>query len=161
LDAISQSTPSDIEVQVEKSECNIFYIPAIKAYNVFYFPINNYNSTLALDYITRLGRMIKVKPRLVWRFTLRPGPFVISTFNPLGEVTGGEINLLYADLSDSNPAAMRETVSAYKKRVGEEELIGVQKFNSIRLALLNLILYVDDNLQIVRAEASDWLGEDR
>lgn len=159
LDAITRSTPTVDEARTAMKKSNIFYLPS----NVpdvsdgFYF--GYYNSSLAMSYISRLANMIKDDIRLVERFTNRPGPFLISTLHPLGVITEDEFPLLYADLSVSNPAAMNEIVSAYKRQIRTETIDGLERFHPLRLRLLNLILNADDDLKIVRVEAAEWKGK--
>ena len=90
-----------------------------------------------------------VSPGLSARLATGEGPFLISTPEPVGEIEKERIVLLYAELSSANPAAMDEIVGAYKRRVGKG-IRAIERFRSLRLALLDLILDADDNIKIVR-----------
>ena len=117
----------------------------------------DYNSSLARSYISRLSVMIKEDNEFIGRFTTKPGPFLVSTLYPLGRITQGIFSLLYADLSEANPAAINEIVRAYKSHISNETVDGIERFNPLRLILLNLLLNFDDDLKIVRVAAADWL----
>ncbi len=58
--------------------------------------------------------------------------------------------MLYADLSKTNPAAMKEIVSTYKCYVTEETNNEAGVLKPLRLSLLNVILNADNNLKITK-----------
>jgi len=58
--------------------------------------------------------------------------------------------MLYADLSKTNSAAMKEIVSTYKRYVTEETNNEAEVLKPLRLSLLNVILNVDNNLKIAK-----------
>jgi len=156
LEAIAKTTlwAKDLE-EFTKEETHLFYIPAIAKGKEITLP--NYNSTLSLRYIATLRRMIKKdNPDLANRLTARPGPFLISALKPIGKIDTVQTDLLYADLSKTNPAAMGEVVAAYKHRISSKSVSQIERFNPFRLSLLNLILNADDNVVLVKAALADW-----
>jgi len=158
LHAITISTPMPHETRPIEEQTNIFYIPCKEEVEgEGKFDLSNYNSALAMQYIDRLAGMMNNLDALRNRFTRRPGPFLISTQYPLGALREGDLTLLYADLSDSNPAAMPEIVAAYKSYVCEARTEAVNRFNPLRLTLLNWFLNLDDDIQIVKVAAAAWL----
>ena len=149
LEAIGGSTLSVSEGgQVDKAGTNVFMIPLTA--EVAEPTRNSYNGVLSLRYISLLSAMVRdVSPGLSTRLASGEGPFLISTPEPVGEIEKERIVLLYAELSSANPAAMDEIVGAYKRRVGKG-IRAIERFRSLRLALLDLILDADDNIKIVR-----------
>ena len=149
------TTPKNVSESMPK-ETNIFYIPAKKHGEVKAVSLSGYNSTLSMKFISNLAKLIRNNRALVLRFTSRPGPFLISTFDPAGKITSQDAPFLYADLSETNPDAMKEVIKAYKLRISGEQINEVTKFSFFRLKLLNFILNADDNLTIVKAALADW-----
>lgn len=156
LDSIVASTLGTEEAdQLPKEETNLFYIPAIGGGKK---PgLENYNSTLAMRYLLILSRLARDSNRtLAERLSVRPGPFLISTLKPLGEIGKDQADLLYTDLSGTNPAAMVEIVAAYKRRISIQDVKEIERFWPLRLALLNLILNADDNVKLVKVALAEW-----
>ena len=107
-----------------------------------------------------LSKMIKHdNPNLADLLTDRPGPFLISTLMPIGEIGKDQTDLLYTDLSTTNPAAMAEIVAAYKRRISSKSVNKVEHFWPLRLALLNIVLNADDNVKLVKVALAEWLPE--
>lgn len=149
LQAIHLSTLSKPESgDIEKEETNIFLIPTVAETEE---PSrHNYNSIVSLRYLSLSGSLTrKSDSGLADKLIAGEGPFLISTPQPLGEMQKTEVELLYADLSSTNPAAMDEIVGAYKQRIGKD-VQTIERFKSLRLAVLDLILDVDDNIKIVQ-----------
>lgn len=158
LNAIIGSTDTVSEARTNRAESNIFYIPSKKIFWAETFMLADYNSSLARSYISRLSVMIKEDNEFIGRFTTKPGPFLVSTLYPLGRITQENFPLLYADLSEANPAAITEIVQAYKRHIISKGTVdGIERFNPLRLMLLNWFLNFDDDLKIVRVAAADWL----
>lgn len=157
LNAIIGSTDAVGEAKTNRAESNIFYIPSKKIFWDGTFRLADYDSSLARIYISRLSVMIKEDNEFIGRFTTKPGPFLVSTLYPLGRITQGNFPLLYADLSEANPAAITEIVQAYKSHISHGTVDGIERFNPLRLMLLNWFLNFDDDLKIVRMAAADWL----
>lgn len=156
LDAIVVSTPrtSDTD-ELPKEETNIFYIPALAAGKEP--SLKNYDTILAMRYVRMLSILVKNNnPKLSARLTTNPGPFLISTLMPIGEIGTDQTDLLYTDLSTTNPAAMAEIVAAYKQRITGSSVNRVESFWPLRLALLNIVLNADDNVKLVKAAMAEW-----
>lgn len=156
LNAITGPTSTAEKAGTAVRESNLFCIPSNEVYVSGRFGLEKYNSKLARTYISILCNMIQDDNELVERFNDRPGPFLISTLHPLDTNVKGDFHLLYADLSESNPAAIKETVMAYRKHIRSATVDGVESFNPLRLTLLNWILNIDDNLKIVTVAAAEW-----
>ena len=156
LDAIVVSTPRTSETdELPKEETNIFYIPAVAAGKEP--SLKNYDTILAMRYVRMLSILVKNdNPKLSACLTTNPGPFLISTLMPIGEIGTDQTDLLYTDLSTTNPAAMAEIVAAYKQRVTSSSVNRVESFWPLRLALLNIVLNADDNVKLVKAALAEW-----
>jgi hypothetical protein len=66
------------------------------------------------------------------------------------------VPLLLIDLSTTNQAAMEEVVTEYKRRVETQEVATVERFRSLKLALLNFIVNRDDDLVLVESALASW-----
>ena len=156
LDAIVVSTPKTSEIdEIPKEETNIFYIPALAAGKEP--SLKNYDAVLAMRYVRMLSILVKKdNPELSVRLTTHPGPFLISTLMPVGKIGNDQTDLLYTDLSTTNPAAMAEIVSAYKQRITSSSVNRVESFWPLRLALLSIVLNADDNVKLVKAALAEW-----
>ncbi len=150
LQAIHFSTLSVAESEeFDKTEANVFLIPS-KA-EVEEPTRHNYSTVISLRYLSLSGVMVKeTAPELANHLTTGEGPFLLSTLVPLAEVTKENVVLLFADLSTNNSSAMDEIVAAYKSRISKG-VNKVERFRSLRLALLNVILNVDDNVKFVKS----------
>ncbi|MBT3878540.1 MAG: hypothetical protein HON76_02985 [Candidatus Scalindua sp.] len=154
--------------QVEKGLSHVFYLPAqiyFKATGLKpkaqYYAREIYDSILSTYLLTALRRGIE-DTELRQRFTAGPGPFLISTVQPIGQYLDKGFSrnftahqktatiMLYADLSKTNSAAMKEIVSTYKRYVTEETNNEAEVLKPLRLSLLNVILNVDNNLKIAK-----------
>jgi hypothetical protein len=156
LDAIVGSTLKRGEAQdLPKKETNSFYIPSFAAGEKP--SLANYDVSLSLRYLAVISRLLgSDNPRLAERLMTEPGPFLVSTLKPIGQIRTEIVPLLYADLSTTNDAGMPEIIAAYKTRLAHAAVSGMERFAPLRLALLNLILDADDNLQIVKVAVAQW-----
>ncbi|MDO3378273.1 hypothetical protein [Geoalkalibacter halelectricus] len=142
----------------DKQETNLLYVPALASGAEL--SLANYNAPLALHYLANIARLCRTNnPRLAARLDERPGPFLISLLQPVGQVGGESVTLLYADLSTTNPAALPAVVTAYKTRLTRAPLADMERFTTLRLALLNLILNADNNLRLVSVALADWVPQ--
>lgn len=157
LNAIMLTLPTPDEGSpFPKNESNIFYIPWNKSsIKVGEALLKDYNFSLAMKYIGLLRKSIRDDPQVFSRLGSGSGPFLISLLYPFYDTKGETTYMLYADLSDNHPYAMREIVDAYKKRLSLKPLDGIQRFNPIRLSVLNFILNANDNLKIVKLAVAD------
>lgn len=88
----------------------------------------------------------------------RPGPFLVTTHRPIRFGDDSRVDFLYVDLSDTHPEAIAEVVAAYKRRVFEEGIEGIERLRSLRLAVLNLALVAEDSIGFASA-ARAQLGD--
>ncbi len=158
LDAITSKTPNlSTGKDLNKKEVNLFCIPSKKDYKDGKFNLEHYNFNIAQRIILRFAAMIKDHKRMFERITTRSGPFLITIAHPLDSYTEGHFPLLYADLSESNPAAILETVMTYKKYIISKKIDTEEEFHPIKLILLNFILDTNRNLLIVSAHAKELI----
>lgn len=156
VEAIQASTTevADFDAKADKSLYNVFLFPSTKGKDG-QPTLNDRFSRAILTAIRASTKGDKLRKSIA-----NPGPFLISVGQPLtGSGTLSDVDLLYADLSATNKAAMREVVSAYKLRIEKSELRGTESFDSIRLSLLSLILNADEHVQVVKvvyAGLKDW-----
>jgi hypothetical protein len=149
LDGIVSMMPPVIAPQgFPKEESNIFLIPYSDKPSMPLL-LSKYNSDLAMNCIARLRTGMHRNPDIAIRFGSRPGPFLVSAYQPLGNKQAS-IAMLYADLSDTEPVAMREFIAAYKARIERKSVDEIERFKSFRLVLLGLIIDADRNLQIIQ-----------
>lgn len=173
IQEITESTlPVEEKSEFEEENYNLFLIPARTAGQTYSSLPDSLVSEYGSDRISK--RQISLNDQLSMRLlnaiaittqdeefsqqiSTSAGPFLISTVHPISASSSSEglVNLLYVDLSNTNPAAMGEVVSAYKRRISYNEVEGVKRFRSTRLALLNVILNVDDSIKLVKVAAAD------
>lgn len=157
IDAIKKSTPlADNFNDYPKEDFNLFLIPTISDSATEESADQKLNAILSSRILT--GIAIQTDDQSFrQRLNNNPGPFLVSSLEPISTRESGQVDLLYLDLTSTNPAAMPEVVSAYKQRITSDEIDGVQRFHSIRLALLDLILDTDDHIKIVKTASAKWL----
>jgi hypothetical protein len=150
LEAIHLSTLSRAEGgRLIKADTNLFLIPLVAAVEAP--DRHSYNAAISLHYISLCGDMVRDHaPEVSDDLATGEGPFLISTPAPLAKMGGQSLVMLYADLSTTNAAAMDEIVSAYKRRI-TRGISDVERFTSLRLALLDIVLDADDHIQIVKS----------
>jgi len=130
-------------------------------YNLFLIPSNNnhLNDELSKSILTSISVSIQ-NEKLNNLFNNNPGPFLISTLEPISdEYFSKELDLLYVDLTKTNIDALPEIVSAYKKYLVSDSIKGVEQFSSLKLTLLNLILDADDSINIVKVAYAGWIKD--
>jgi peptidoglycan-associated lipoprotein len=158
LEAIESSTgPADLlkMAEVPKKKTNLFCVLGRRADPNSRLTLDNYNSDLATMYRIVAQGGIAADTGFSQRLATGPGPFLISSLQPLNQVrTPGP--MLFSDLSATNPAAMREVVAAYKQRLSNAALDRAETFQPLRLALLNLILDADDYVRLVKDAVAAW-----
>ena len=142
----------------QKEETNLLYVPALAPGREL--RLANYNSPLALRYLAEIARLCRDdNPQIAERLEQRPGPFLITLSQPLGQIGAAPVNLLYADLSSTHTAAINEVVTAYKARLTREPVAEIERFVSLRTALLNLVLNADANLRLVKVALAEWVPQ--
>lgn len=157
LAAIAGSTAAagDLEAaKIPRIEINLFCLPVSSAAR----PLNleNYSSDLAFKYRAIASRGVAADKSFFKKLSTGPGPFLISSLVPLNrQRTPGP--MLFANLAGHNPAAMREVIAAYKRRIHQGLDDRAERFHPLRLALLSLILDADDNVKFVKDAVAGWL----
>lgn len=136
-------------------------------YNLFLIPYKHgghqhaesLNDILSKSILTSIAASVQ-KQELRELINTNPGPFLISAAEPISnEKLNKDIEMLYVDLTRTNVDAMPEVVAAYKKRLTSDSIEGLERFNSIRLSLLNLILDADDYISIVKVAYAGWIKD--
>lgn len=176
LDAVVHSTLSNEDKhKLPEKACNIFYVPGVKdrknnEESFFQFSSNlhlrnlatnkgvDYNFNMAMHYLTLIpNAVLETKQKLAEQFITKPGPFLVSTLKPIGKIIDSQSHLLFADLSDTNHAAMDEIVTAYKQRINLKPVNDIERFKTLRLQLLNLVLNADDNVKLLKLSLATLL----
>jgi hypothetical protein len=134
-----------------KNETNIFCIPFVTR-----FPKNNdalykYSFKLSQEYLAVLQGSATKNSELFKRLAHRPGPFLISLYEPMTRLQGKNVTkMLYLDLTDMPADGMRQILDAYKQRLGDEPIINVERLReSLKITLMRYALLIDENLRIV------------
>jgi hypothetical protein len=123
-----------------KSKYNLFLIPVIKEG----IEPSRPNEKLSMLLLTALSTFLPGK------FDA-PGPYLITLAKPIRFGHIEEVaDILILDLSDKNPGAIREYVRAYKERLIDKRVAGVEKLQSLRVALLDTALNTEDSLRFAR-----------
>jgi len=92
-------------------------------------------------------------------FSSNIGPFLISSKQPLNEYShGAKPDLLFVNLSNTNPDAMKQIVSFYKERIITDDISGIEQFSSLKASILSFILDADDNIKVVKASIASILS---
>ena len=131
--AIQGSTPITIDIpqSVPKSLMNLFLIPAARDTSVW-------NIQLSLSLVAVLAASDA-------RFS-NPGPFLVTFYHPINFSADPEITMLFVDLTRVHPDAMSEIATAYKRRISEAPIHGIERLKSLKLALLNTLLVTEDRI---------------
>lgn len=156
VESIMQSTTAvgDHSLGFNRSLYNLFLIPYRYRGDQFSAILND---ILSKSILTSIAASVQ-KQELRELINTNPGPFLISAAEPISnENFNKDIDMLYVDLTRSNLDAMSEVVSAYKKRLSSDSIEGSERFNSIRLSLLNFILDADDYINIVKVSYAGWI----
>lgn len=130
-------------------------------FNLFLIPqeAESLNDKLAKSILTSIAASVQ-KQELRELININPGPFLISAAEPISnENLNKKIDMLYVDLTQTNVDAMPEVVAAYKKRLTSDSIEGLERFNSIRLSLLNFILDADDYIGIIKVAYAGWIKD--
>ncbi len=94
----------------------------------------------------------------------RPGPFIVTLEYPIHFGEPGETkHLLYTDLSKIDIDAFPEIVQVYKTRIIEDHISGIEKLKSLKIALLNMGLTIEDSMgfaQVAVSKLQSFLADD-
>jgi hypothetical protein len=134
-----------------KNETNIFCIPFMIRSPKKADALGKYNFDLSQKYLAVLQVAVKSNKDLFKRLEQRPGPFLISLYEPLPGLKGkAATRMLYLDLTDMPVDGMRQVLDAYKERLNAEPLKNVEKLReSLKITLMKYALKLDENLKIV------------
>jgi hypothetical protein len=163
LSAITTSTPTPDQASAfDRKLTNIFYVPSRKSRAQGGSQFENYDIGIARDVVSVL---LKGNPDKAFSESLlfNPGPFLVSrTFPVYRDCVDSDTypGALFVDLSRQHPDSMLEVVTAYKKYTMNKGIRGYERFSSIRLELLNLLLSADEAVRLIRSAAADVLGEE-
>jgi len=169
LSAITVSTPNRRDAPAYYSaETNIFYIPTKSEYEAGASRLSRYDTSLSRQIGSQLRVMLRSSADtdgidLVDMLSLSPGPFLVSTLIPIrkecysndGLQDAANSGILFVDLSGQHPDAMAEIVRAYKRYTRDNEAEGVERFASIRLELLTMILNADESIRLIKAATAE------
>ncbi len=157
LEEVTRSTMRDQwGNELPRDEVNLFSIPVSERDSEGRPTLEKYNFQLSLLYLDRVGGSLLADSEVAIRFLDEAGPFLVSTLKPIPKVKNGD-RLLFANLSDTNPAAMGEVVIAYKRRVKRPQFKRYEAFEPFHLRLLDAVLDADDNVGLVTASISAWI----
>ncbi len=138
----------------DRSLYNLFLIPHIY---IGHQNPENLNDKLSKSILTSIAASVQ-NPELRKLINTNPGPFLISATEPISnKKLNKDIEMLYVDLTRTNLDAMPEVVAAYKKRLISDSIEGLERFNSIKMVLLNLILDGDDYISIIKVACAGWI----
>lgn len=146
----STASRENFGIEITEQDYNIFLIPYTRSvpYKI--------NSTLSKKLLT-IFSLVTTSEKIKQAIASHPGPFLISTPAPINRLKAkAEIPTLYLDLTNASINVVKEIVSAYKKRIVTAPINSEEKFNSIRLAILNILLTGDDCISIVKAAYAEW-----
>jgi hypothetical protein len=133
-----------------RQETNIFCIPFVSRAPQKSEALEKYDFNLAGKYLGILQASVRNNPKLFNSLQHRAGPFLISLYQPMSQLQGKPATkMLYVDLTDMSPGAMREVLDAYRQRLDAGPLRNQERLrNSLKMVLLKYILWTD-NIGIV------------
>jgi len=134
-----------------KDETNIFCIPFVTRSPKKADALEKYDFELSQKYLAVLQGAVKNNKDLFKRLEQRPGPYLISLYEPLPRLqVKNATKMLYLDLTDMPADGMREVLDAYRQRLDAEPLKNVEKLKeSLKIILMKYALMLDENLKIV------------
>lgn len=128
------------------------YVPS-RLLNLFIIPVANTNSVSNKGPNYKLSKLLLVALSTTspLKFS-RPGPYIITLYLPIGTEKNDKMaDILYVDLTDAHPKAIPEIVRAYREKVIDNELSGIDKLDSLRLSLLNIALHTEDSIGFAKS----------
>jgi|tagenome__1003787_1003787.scaffolds.fasta_scaffold20812728_1 hypothetical protein len=165
LAEVFASIPAIQETAAKRAQLNIFYVPTkkeksddfAKAVEASGADVKKLGDTFAASlYDYKVGRAIlnhicnppADRMRDLCEGDMSRGPYIFTYEKPASDMEPVPPPFLFVDLSDIHPDAFGEFVSAFKAQVKREDISDGAKINTVRLALLQLVL-----------KASDWLPQ--
>ncbi len=123
---------------LDESKYNLFVIPA------------EWDSTYKAD--------LRLSQELLLAFSSQnrdlfsnPGPYLITIDKPIRfGYESDTTDMLIADLTYLQPAAIPELVREYKSNLVNQDLDGIEKLRSLRINILNGALIVEENLKFAK-----------
>lgn len=135
-----------------KYETNLFCVPFKARSPKKADALKEYALQLSQDYVATLQKSVKGNNKeLFERLERRPGPFLISFYEPLPRLQKKEVGkMLYLDLTDMPADGMRQVLDAYRERLNAGPLTNMERLKeSLKITLMRYALILDDNLKIV------------
>ena len=74
------------------------------------------------------------------------GPYIFTYASPASKLEPVPPPFLFVDLSDVDPRAFGEYVSAFRAQVKREDISDGERVNSLRLKILNIVLKASDQV---------------
>lgn len=136
--AIQDSTPgaADLPGYVERDVMNVFLIPASKNTDTANIPLSK----------SLLAALAASDSRF-----LKPGPFIVTLHQPISFSGSPDLSMLFVDLTNTHPLAMSEIATAYKRRLSDRPLKGMEQLSELRLSLLNAALVTEEAIGFASA----------
>jgi hypothetical protein len=166
LAEVFASIPSIQETAARRAQLNIFYVPTkkeksddfAKAVESSGTDVKKLGATFAASlYDYKVGRAIlnhicnpptDDRMRKLCEGDMSRGPYIFTYEKPASDMEPVPPPYLFVDLSDVQPGAFGEFVSAFRAQVKQKDISDGAKINTLRLELLKLVL-----------EASAWLPQ--
>lgn len=133
-----------------REDAHIFYLPAKHEAPGVPFHLENYSLDLSLRMIMKLAGLMGNRTDMTQPLLRKPGPFLITTLQPIGKMRRTGPPFLYADLSGTEPESLPGVVEALEnpeRRRSENEMV---LLTSLRLRLYSLMDNPDQNLRVLR-----------
>lgn len=133
IQSIQGNTNSTSEILngTPRRNTNIFLVPAVSDENL---P----DTILAKAYVSALESSHD-------NFR-RPGPFIVTLYEPLSAESSELKELLFVDLTGINEGAFKEILSVFKGRVMDSEISKIEHLRSLRISLLNILLMAEESI---------------
>lgn len=150
LKAVASSTlnAKSAAHSVPKRVTNLFCVPVKSVESSSPADVANYSSDIGVSYLEFAEARVSGDENLTNDLITEPGPFLISSLQPL-LLTKRADPLLLADLSTTDPAAMAEVVAAYDQRLDDRLLGRAQAFEPLRARLLKVGLDANKKVTLV------------
>jgi len=142
-----RSKPDQLIKSSLRGYYNLFIIPSVKEKHTGNDKPNYSLSRQLLDNIS-----IKTPQHLF----NQSGPYIITLYKPIGEGDPNTItDILYVDLTNVEMAAFPEFVRSYKSHIANQQIQGIEKLNSLRANLLNLMLVTEECIGFAKIAYAD------
>lgn len=134
IQAVQGSTSSTSEILdgTPRRVTNLFLIPAIKNQSL---P----DANLAKSYVSALEASHE-------KFQ-RPGPFVVTLYEPISAEFSDVKHMLIVDLTDIHEGAFEEVVGVFKGRVMGAPISGIEVLRSFKASLLSFAFMAEDSIR--------------